>query len=597
MPGLAIIISSKAPESNRQDLDCMVASIRHESFYVSGTYCDESLGLYVGWACRPGSYGDGMPIRSEDGNFLLFFYGEHLSDPQTSVDRKPSDEGPGALTVLQLFRVHGLDALQRLNGWFHGVLVDVKSREITVFNDRFGMQRLYTVEESGETFFASEAKALLAIRRHLRRLDPRGVGEFLSCGCVLENRSLFEKVTRLPAATVRTFNGEHGSRERYYFKPEQWETQVPLTASEFRDALEEILPRAVQRCLSSRQAIGVSLTGGFDTRLIMACLASFGTLLPSYTFGGMYRDCFDVLIARSVAKICGCSHRVLSLGTTFLQSFANLAEKTVYLSDGCLGATNAYELYLNSLARHVAPVRLTGSYGSEVMRGARAFKAVPPTPGLISPDFQSYIDDGVRNFNALGLGHPISFSVFKQAPWYYANRLTVEQSQVTIRTPFMDNDFVGLFYRRTNDFGDGKILARDLISQRQPDLARLPTDTGNCSFLRHHWAQFLFKADYCYKSGMPQWLEQVHYLLGRVSPERFIIGRHRFAHFRVWFRNQLAPYIKEMLLDRRTAERGYFDPKFVEQMVHRHVKGERNYTDDIERVLTLELTCRQFVDA
>ena len=96
---------------------------------------------------------------------------------------------------------------------------------------------------------------------------------------------------------------------------------------------------------------------------------------------------------------------------------------------------------------------------------------------------------------------------------------------------------------------------------------------------------------------MPQWLEQVHYLLGRVSPERFIIGRHRFAHFRVWFRNQLAPYIKEMLLDRRTAERGYFDPKFVEQMVHRHVKGERNYTDDIERVLTLELTCRQFVDA
>ena len=56
----------------------------------------------------------------------------------------------------------------------------------------------------------------------------------------------------------------------------------------------------------------LSLTGGFDTRLIMACLNRAGTTLPCYTFGGMYRDCFDVKIGRKVAAMSGCSHRVLN---------------------------------------------------------------------------------------------------------------------------------------------------------------------------------------------------------------------------------------------------------------------------------------------
>jgi asparagine synthase (glutamine-hydrolysing) len=85
-------------------------------------------------------------------------------------------------------------------------------------------------------------------------------------------------------------------------------------------------------------------------------------------------------------------------------------------------------------------------------------------------------------------------------------------------------------------------------------------------------------------------------MLGPVQPEKLLIGRHRFAHFRVWFRQQLAAYIQEILLDSKTAGRPYFNHAFVKQMVRRHLKGERNHTDDIERVLTVELTCRLFVD-
>lgn len=587
MPGLAIIIGHSRKGYHEAQLQRMLATMRHEPFYNSGSYSDDVLGLHVGWVSHPGSSSDYLPLRSADGNLTLFFYGEHRTDEVTPCQG-------GGREVLRLLESHGLAGLRLLNGWFHGVVVDRKSRTITVFNDRYGMQRLHYFQASDTAMFASEAKALLAVHPQLRSLNTAGLADFLTCGCVLENGSLFSEVKTLPAATAKVFATDGSSKTSQYFSSREWESQSLLNEADFFSALQETFPRAVRRCLDRSPSVGFSLTGGFDTRLISAWIEP-QRALSCYTFGGMYRECFDVTIARKVAAMRGWRHEVFRLDDAFLRNFPQLAEKTISLSDGCLGATNAYELYLNQLARHVGPVRLTGSYGSEVMRGMRAFKAVPVTPGLVHPDFQPAIDESLARFDRIAQGHAVSFSVFKQAPWFYYNRLAVEQSQVVVRTPYMDNDFVGLFYRRPAALRDSRALARRLIDRAAPTLGRLATDTGNCSFLRQRWTQFLFKADYCYKSGMPQWLERAHYLLGPLQPENILIGRHRFAHFRVWFRNQLADYVRDTLLNSECASRPFFNWGFVEEMVHRHIKGSHNYTDDIEKVLTVELTCRNFL--
>ena len=57
-----------------------------------------------------------------------------------------------------------------------------------MFNDRYGMHRIYYHEAKEAFYFAAEAKAILAVRPELRRADPRGLGEFVACGCVLDNR-------------------------------------------------------------------------------------------------------------------------------------------------------------------------------------------------------------------------------------------------------------------------------------------------------------------------------------------------------------------------------------------------------------------------
>ena len=123
----------------------------------------------------------------------------------------------------------------------------------------------------------------------------------------------------------------------------------------------------------------MSLTGGMDTRMIMAWHKAVPGSLPCYTFGGMFRDCQDVVVARQVARACRQPHEVVGVGDEFLRRFSEYAERTVYLTDGCADVTRAPDLYVNEKAREIAPVRMTGNYGGEVLRRVRAFKPITCT--------------------------------------------------------------------------------------------------------------------------------------------------------------------------------------------------------------------------
>jgi asparagine synthase (glutamine-hydrolysing) len=75
------------------------------------------------------------------------------------------------------------------------------------------------------------------------------------------------------------------------------------------------------------------------------------------------------------------------------------------------------------------------------------------------------------------------------------------------------------------------------------------------------------------------------------------MGRHKIFHFRLWYKTVLAKYVKEILLDPRTLARPYLERSGVEAVVNGHLKGNRNFTIEIHRLLSLELLHRVFVDA
>jgi asparagine synthase (glutamine-hydrolysing) len=605
MPGIVGLITRMPSERAKQELARMVQAMNHQSTYVTGVRVDEANSVYAGWVARRGSSCEGMPVLNETGDVSLIFAGEEFPEPGTALRLKQAghmlDKNPASYLV-HLYEQDPHFPVT-LNGRFHGLVQDQARRSTILFNDRYGMHRIYYHQSNDAFYFAAEAKAILAVRPELRRIDPRGMGELVACGCALENRTLFEGVALLPPASAWTFRDGVLETRGQYFAPSEWEDQSLLEPEAYYEALRGVFSQNVGRYFNGDEAVGVSLTGGLDSRMIMAWRRSASKELPCYSFGGMYRDCQDVAIARKVAAACGQSYRLIPLTQEFLSQFAHYAERSVYLTDGCIDVSHCPDLYVNEKAAMIAPVRLTGNYGGEVLRRVRAFKPMETAPGLFAPEFLSYSAAGVETYRQVTQGHPLSFAVFRQAPWHHYGLLSLEQTQVSLRSPFLDNDFVKTVFRAPASTVTNSDISLRLIADGDPALGRIPTDRGLVhgedglwARARHEFVELTVKAEYAYDYGMPQWMAKADRRLSAFHLERLFLGRHKFYHFRFWYRHDLSAYVQEMLLDPRTLSRPFFQRKALEAMVRDHVRGERNCTLGIHKALSLELMHRLFVD-
>src|SRR6266850_3207307 len=316
MPGLVGLITKKPREWAEPQLLRMVETIRHQPDYETGTWIDEALGVYVGWAARKNSFSDGMPLRNESGNVVLVFSGEEFPDPGEVRRLKDKERAVGREKASYLVSLYEEDPefLIGLNGRFHGLLVDQVRGTAMLFVDRYGMHRVYYHESKEGLYFAAEAKAILAVRPELRRLDPRGLGEYISCGCVLENRTLFSGIEVLPPASAWMCRSGSIELKTQYFQPADWGNQGSLDPESYYRELRDVFSRNLPRYFNGREQLGISLTGGLDTRMILAWWKAPLGSLRSYTFGGSYRESRDVVVSRKVAQFCGQSHEVIQVG-------------------------------------------------------------------------------------------------------------------------------------------------------------------------------------------------------------------------------------------------------------------------------------------
>ena len=608
MSGIVGILNTRSRGAHQGALDLMVRCMMHESFYASGTFVNEQLGLSVGWVAHANSFSDGMPVWNRTNDVGLIFSGEEYSGAtegsESAID-SCTDRRHRASYLIERYEKFGLSMLEKLNGWFSGLFVDLRQRKVALFNDRYGLGRVYYHQAEDGLYFSTEAKSLLKILPELRRIDYLSLGEFFSCGCALQNRTLFEGVSLLPAGSVWTFSSENGKwlRKQTYFDRNQWESQEPLGEEAYFRKLKETWKNILPRYIREEEQVALSLTGGFDSRMILAWLDRPPGSLPCYSFGGSYRDCADVRLARDIARITRQPHTVIPVGKEFLLEFPTLAEKTVYLSDGAMDVTGAVELFVNRIARKIAPARITGNYGSEILRSHVAFRPRPLNDALFEPQFLRHAQAGAAVYADEAKGNRISFIAFKQVPWFHRARFTIEQSQLTARSPYLDNDLVALAYRGVTDAAGGTNIALRLVAAGNAKVGRIPTDRGLefrrvpiLTAARHNFMEFTFKAEYAYDYGMPQFVASIDHRLAFLHLERLFLGRHKFYHFRVWYRDELSKFVKEVLLDQRTLSRPYYTRGSVENIVKQHLLGVRNYTLEIHQMLTCELIQRQLIE-
>jgi asparagine synthase (glutamine-hydrolysing) len=575
--------------------------MKHKPSYHSGTYSVPEMSIYAGWVAHENSFGAGQPFFNERKDVVLLFSGECFVDADTRISLRRKGHGLEERTgswLVHLYEEEGHRFFEKLNGLFSGLLIDKRQGKAFLFNDRYGVERIYWNETKGAVFFASEAKALLRVSPELRAFDQEGVTQFLTFGCTLGHRTLFRGVELLPGASVWSF--ENGKcQKKKYFSAETWESQTILPADSFQAEFQETFKRVLPRYFESDSTLGISLTAGLDSRMIMACMPKREEQPICYTFSGEKQDTLDARLAGQVAKVCGLEHQTLRLGADFFLNFASHTDRTVYITDGCLGALGAHEIYLNRQARQLAPVRLTGVFGGEILRGVSMFKPLGLSPRLMNPDLRYSVNSLTQAWSRNNQ-HPVTFTAFREVPQKRFGTPAASRSQLTFRTPYLDNEIVALAYRAPESLRESPLMAWSLVDGNSQPLSRIPTDMGVVAKAnglgmapRRILSKAVCKLDYLYAEGLPHSLSSFDRLFDLVDSRARLFGWHKFLHYRRWFRRELTDYIAGTLKEVQTCRSSpFWNFGFLETLAHQHINGRRNYVHEIDAVLTLDAVDR-----
>jgi len=613
MPGIAGIISKHIVGDESDKLGIMVKAMNHESFYHSGTAVYRKPEICIGHISIKDSFSDCMPIYNETKDLVLFLVGECFVDEDViaSLQNRGHEFNPGnASFLIHLFEEQGEQFFSKLNGWFSGIILDQKDESIFLFNDRYGKRRIYYHTADEAFYFSSEAKSLLKIFPSLRSIDYKSMGEYLSYDCVLNNRTYFSGISLLPPGSVWSFrNGD--IRKRLHYDQEKLENQPKLSENRFYQELSDTFERVLPRYFSGKSQM-LALTGGLDTRMILACRGPKPGELPCYSHAGIYNEMLDVRIAQKVAKACSQTHRKVRLDKEFLNHFSDHIQNSMYITDGLTNACQGHILYCNKASRHIAPIRITGKFGSQVLKMISGFHR--PTgydadERLTSEDFKQYVSIGKDTFFDIIEGHPLSVMLFKELPWWWSGNSTAEFSQLTVRSPYLDNDFVDLLYRSPFSSIDVVSFQMGLIRKKDPELATIMTDKGYGGSpwrlisipqkMVYQWMYFVEKVYSRDKlpCSLQHWVARMDSLL--LSPlhiNNLFLGLTDYRHYRIWFRDELSGYIKEVLLDDRTLNRPYWNRRFLEKAVNDHTRGYRNHLPEIRKALSIELIHRVLIE-
>jgi asparagine synthase (glutamine-hydrolysing) len=134
-------------------------------------------------------------------------------------------------------------------------------------------------------------------------------------------------------------------------------------------------------------------------------------------------------------------------------------------------------------------------------------------------------------------------------------------------------------------------------------LAKIKTDRGigvtsNGLFTKvgHYYYEFLFKMDYYYSHGMHHWMAKLDHSFAPLKIERLFLGRHKYYHLRVWFRNEWVDFLRSILLNERAFISQFVNRKVLKDMVNGNTKGDQNYTMPINSLLTVEMIHRVLIE-
>ena len=623
MCGIAGIVSTKSGSVDAATIHAMCQTIVHRGPDDEGVLVRGHAGLGMRRLSIIDLAGGHQPLSNEDGTVWIVYNGEVYNFP----DLRPELESRGhhfrthtdTEVIVHLYEELGARCVEKLRGMFAFAIYDERRRRLLLARDRLGIKPLHYAQSKGRLLFGSEIKCILAAEPDLGRVDPQALLQYFHLGYIPDPATAFLDIHKLPPGHVLEFEGGKVSVRQYWDLP-QYGTHQPRSEEECLEELERRLAEAVRIRLLSDVPLGALLSGGVDSSTVVALMARASSEpVKTFSIGFRHADFNEAPYARMVAQRFGTDHHELILEPDVVETVETLA-RTLEEPFGDSSMLPTY--YISRLARQHVTVALSGDGGDELFAGydrhrtflRKEFDWIPGWAG------RWYRERAYPRLPTELRGRNLVYNA--SLPWEERYLEAVSFLPVFEReTPLLSGDFrktsrgsedplsfmrdylrhapandplSRVLYLDTKTYLPGDILTKvDRMSMLTSLEVRVP-------ILDHVFLEWVTALPRQWKMRGARQKYILRKLAARVGVPREVLDRPKqgFAMPLVhWMRNELKDLLLTLLLEPRTLQRGYLEPRGVRLMLDEHFSHRRSHWGRIWRLLMFELWHRNFLES
>jgi asparagine synthase (glutamine-hydrolysing) len=269
--------------------------------------------------------------------------------------------------IIHGYKEWGTDVFNHLNGMFGLAIWDVKKERLVVARDAMGIKLIYYRIANGQLAFGSEIRAVLAAEDSKPEVDPVALNLFLRFRYTPSPLTILQGIRKLAPGTILVIERGKCREERWYnYTPVPFSS--PKKDEEATRELLELYRGAVRRHLLSDVPVGILLSGGLDSGLLLALMNEQGGPWPAYTIG--YGDSFaddELRDAAETAALLGARHVTVMLDRA---EFERSLPRIVACLEEPVAASSIVPMYfVSQRARQDVKVALIGQGPDELFGG------------------------------------------------------------------------------------------------------------------------------------------------------------------------------------------------------------------------------------
>lgn len=446
------------------------------------------------------------------------------------------------------------DFLQDIDGCYAAILDDKKEKQIYLITDKYGFKPLYWGIINDDLVRSSELKGFLGHMDFEPVIDPQAVEEFFDIGYLLENRTWFNGVELVPPASVLSFDIQKSKVQiqHYWSWNEIKPMRGPIHEGELVEELGRLFKSAVRKRVNNNERIGISLSGGLDSRAILAAVPEDYRPLHIFTFG--QESCNDIRIATKVSKIKGAEHHILKLNSDnwLIQRIGG-----IWKSDGLFNLLHIHNIKFYNEYKSYIDFNLNGFLGDAILGG-------------------SYISDY----------ESIEYKVRNRGRRFINQALAMGESWLIHRRPFFDKDLTNLIFSIPESLRQNSYIYNKTLLGTFPKYYNdIPWQTTGYPI--------------SYPKRLMKLLEFKNRVVNKLKRESQRFGFNfkdlrSYTDYPAWIRQEPAKsFFENLLLNKNALYPKYIDGNKVHRYVRDHRERKANYHNELCLALTFELWLQQ----